>query len=283
MRKASGFLHLPVGLVFFALFASYVVFFFSSLATLQPGGIIYGPPLGIHNYIQYLNNPAELNILFFTVYYSLFVTLIVALIGYPIAYFLVRTEKKWLRSIVLGVIVVSFFSGTVPRAYSWVVLLGNNGMVNQTLVALGLIERPVRLIYNLVGVTVGLVHFLLPYFVFTMLGALKNLSRDYEEAARDLGAGSIRVGIRVLLPLSLSGLLVAGTLVYSLALSAFVIPLVLGGGRVSLVSNAIYRQISINFDLPYAAAASAIYLLVAIVTIGLAMGLQRQIAKWRAS
>jgi len=182
----------------------------------------------------------------------------------------------------LGVLVVSFFSGTVTRAYSWVVLLGNNGIVNQTLVASGLVERPARLIYNLLGVTIGLVHFLLPYFVFTMLGALKNLSRDYEEAARDLGAGSFRVLRTILLPLSLSGLLVAGTLVYSLALSAFVIPLLLGGGRVALVSNAIYRQISINFDLPYAAAASAIYLIVAFATIGIAMGLQRRMGKWRS-
>jgi putative spermidine/putrescine transport system permease protein len=281
MRPLSALLILPVVLVFLTLFGAYVVFFFSSLATLEAGGIRYGSPFGVHNYIRYLHSSAELNILFFTVYFSIFVTLIVAVIGYPIGYFLVRTERKWIRSLVLGVLVVSFFSGTVTRAYSWVVLLGNNGIVNQTLVGSGLVERPVRLIYNLLGVTIGLVHFLLPYFIFTMLGALKNLSRDYEEAARDLGAGSFRVLRTILLPLSLSGLLVAGTLVYSLALSAFVIPLLLGGGRVGLVSNAIYRQISINFDLPYAAASSAIYLIVAFATIGIAMGLQRRMGKWR--
>jgi putative spermidine/putrescine transport system permease protein len=135
------------------------------------------------------------------------------------------------------------------------------------------------MIYNIFGVSIALVHFLVPYFVFVIIGAIRSIPKSCEEAARDLGANPFRVFYRVTLPLSIPGIMTATTLVYSLALSSFVFPLLLGGGRVQFVSDAIYSKIVVSFDRPYAAAASAVYLVVALGTIVVCYRLQRLVVR----
>lgn len=278
-RRTTSLLLVPAGAALAVLAAAYVVFLAVGFATQEPGGINSGPPFGLHNYVRYLTSSAALGVLGLTVAYSIVVSLAVAVVGYPLGYFLVRTEKRTLRALLLGLLVVTFFSGSVTRAYSWLVLLGNQGLVNAVLVGLGIVGRPLRMVYNLTGVSVALFHFLLPYFVFSILGTMKNLPRACEDAARDLGAGPLRVFAKVTLPLSLPGVMIAGTLVYSIALSTFVFPLLLGGGRVELVSNAIYREIAVNFDQPYAAASSVVYLVVALGSVFLCVTLQRFVSR----
>jgi ABC-type spermidine/putrescine transport system permease subunit I len=279
MRRRAVLLILPAVLALITLAAAYLIFFGVSFTTQVPGGITYGPPFGLHNYIRYFSSAADLRVLALTVIYSVGISILVTIIGYPLGYFLVRTERRALRGFLLGLLVVTFFSGSVTRAYSWLILLGNHGLINTLLQGLGLTDHPVRMVYNLTGVSVALVHFLLHYFVFTIIGTMKNLPRAYEDASRDLGAGPLRVFWSITLPLSIPGVMTAGTLIYSLALSTFIFPLLLGGGRVAFVSNAIYSYIFINFDRPYAATASVIYLVVALGSIFVCFGLQRRMAR----
>ncbi len=279
MKTARHILIAPAALSLMMLVAAYAVFFVVSFATQEPGGINSGPPFGLHNYLRYLASSSALGVLGLTVGYSIAVSLVVVVIGFPLAYFLVRTESSALRACLLGLLIVTFFSGSVTRAYGWLVLLGNRGLINALLIGMGVTDRPIRMVYNMTGVSVALIHFLLPYFVFSILGTMKNLSRSCEEAARDLGAGPMLVFRRVTLPLCVPGLMVAGTLIYSVALSTFIFPLLLGGGRVELVSNAIYREISVNFDQPYAAASSAIFLVVSLGSVFLCLWLQRRLTR----
>lgn len=279
MNRRPALLLLPAALALLTLAAAYVIFLGVSFATQTPGGITYGAPFGLHNYLRFINSGPDVSVLVLTVLYSVRITLLVTALGYPLGYFLVRSGRPFWRNLLLGLLVVTFFSGSVTRAYSWLVLLGNHGLVNVLLEGMGLTGHPIRMIYNFTGVSVALVHFLLPYFVFTIIGTMKNLPRGCEDAARDLGAGPLHVFRRVTLPLSLPGVMIAGTLTYSLALSTFVFPLLLGGGRVELVSNAIYRDIFVNFDQPYAATSSVIYLVVALASIFLCLGLQRLVTR----
>lgn len=283
MKRRPALLLLPAVAALITLAAAYIIFLGVSFATQVPGGVTYGAPFGLHNYLRYVTSAADLHILLLTVVYSVCTSLVVTLIGYPLGYFLVRSDKPVLRNLLLGLLVVTFFSGSVTRAYSWLILLGNRGLVNMLLHGLGLTDHPIRMVYNLTGVSVALVQFLLPYFVFTIIGTMKNLPRVCEDAARDLGAGPLRVFCRITLPLSLPGVMTAGTLIYSLALSTFVFPLLLGGGRVELVSNAIYQDIFVNFDQPYAAASSAIYLAVALGSIFVCLGLQKLVSRGPAA
>lgn len=283
MKHRPALLLLPGVIALLTLAAAYVIFLGVSFATQVPGGITYGAPFGPHNYLRYVTSAADIHVLVLTVGYSVAIALLVTVIGYPLGYFLVRSERPALRNFLLGLLVVTFFSGSVTRAYSWLILLGNRGLVNMLFHWLGLTDRPVHMVYNLTGVSVALVHFLLPYFVFTIIGTVKNLPQACEDAARDLGAGPVRVFCQITLPLTLPGVMTAGTLIYSLALSTFVFPLLLGGGRVELVSNAIYQDIFVNFDQPYASTASVIYLAVALGSIFLCLGLQRLVSRGAAA
>jgi len=279
MKRNGLLLLLPSGLALAVLTTAYLSFIAISFTTQELGGIDYGKPLGLHNYIRYFLSFSDIYILAMTVVYSIIISIVVMIIGYPIGYFIVRSDQNIFRSILLGLIVITFFSGSVTRAYSWMILLGNQGILNSTLKYLHIINNPVRMIYNIFGVSIALVHFLVPYFVFVIIGVIKNIPKSCEEAARDLGANPFRVFYRVTLPLSIPGIMTAATLVYSLALSSFVFPLLLGGGRVQFVSDAIYSKIVVSFDRPYAAAASAVYLVVALGTIIVCYRLQRLVVR----
>jgi putative spermidine/putrescine transport system permease protein len=133
--------------------------------------------------------------------------------------------------------------------------------------ALGLTGEPLRLVYNRLGVFLSLVHFLLPFMVLTLVGPLRNVPRVLELAARDLGANGWRTFCAVTFPLSLPGVINAVALTYVVALSSFLFPLLLGGGRVRFMANLIYDQIFTAYDLPFAAAIAVIFLAVSLFAI----------------
>jgi putative spermidine/putrescine transport system permease protein len=203
------------------------------------------------------------------------------LLGYPLAYFLARTPSRWARRAILFSLVVTFLSGGVTRAYAWLIILGNRGLINQLLTVAGL--PPLKLAYNEIGVTIAVVHFLLPFFVLTLLGALKNIPTSLEEAARNLGASRWRVFVNVVLPLSVPGLLSAASLSFAGALSAFLFPELLGGGRVHMASNVIYETILTDLNLPRVAAMAALFLVLALSAFAVLAIVQRWAASlWQA-
>jgi putative spermidine/putrescine transport system permease protein len=245
--------------VFAAAFASFVAISFS---TAVPGTVLTTGSATLANYRSVIASPLAQGTAFDTIRLAALMTLLTVLLGYPVAYFLARTPSRWARRAILFSLVVTFLSGGVTRAYAWLIILGNRGLINQLLAAAGL--PPVKLAYNETGVTIAVVHFLLPFFVLTLLGALKNIPTSLEEAARNLGASRWRVFTSVVLPLSVPGLLSAASLSFAGALSAFLFPELLGGGRVHMASNVIYETILTDLNLPRVAAMAALFLVLAL-------------------
>jgi len=248
-------------------FGAFLVFAAVGLLTSAPGTPGYGAPLTLHNYLRFFADPVGLGILGWTVMFSVVLTVATVLLGYPFAYLIARTRWSWLRQILLGVLLVTFLCGSISRAYGWLILLGRRGLLNELLLWTGLIEHPLALIYNVSGVFIALLHFTLPYFVLTVFGAIAAVPVQVEESARDLGAGAIRVFFQITVPLTVPAVVGGAALAFSLAISAFAFPLLLGGGRVRLISNYIYDQLFVAFDLPFAAAVSTLFLAVALAIL----------------
>lgn len=277
MRWRPVLLLLPALLALSLFAAGFASFVAVSFSTAVPGTALATGPATLANYRSVLQSPLAQDAAWNTLRLAGLMTLITALLGYPLAYVLARSPSRLLRQAVLFGLVVTFLSGGVTRAYAWLILLGNRGLINQLLTLLGL--PTVKLAYNETGVVIGVVHFLLPFFVLTLLAALKNIPLSLEEAARNLGASRARVFLHVVLPLSLPGLVSAATLSFAGALSAFLFPELLGGGRVHMAANVIYETIVTDYNLPRVAAMAALFLVLALAMLALLGLIQRQFAR----
>lgn len=191
---------------------------------------------------------------------GLSVAVLCVLVSYPIALFLVRTTSKW-KGLLIALAIAPLLTSAVVRTYGWMVILGNQGLVNSTLIDAGLIEIPLKLTNNMTGVTIGLVEIFMPYAILAMMSGFGRLSPQLEEAASSLGASKPRVFLRVTLPLSLPGILTAFLLTFVLSISTFVTPRLLGGGTVQVLATEIYDQTTGLLNWPFAAALSVILLI----------------------
>lgn len=274
-HRASAWNLAPAFVVMGLFFSAYAVFLHTSFLESIPGTAQMGDQITLNNYVRYFTSTADLAVLWDTLWLSTKLMVASFLLGYPVAYVIVRTQSSLLRNFLLVSLVMTFLSGSVTRAYAWLVLLGNNGVINVMLKQFGVIAEPIQLIYNELGVFIALLHFILPFFVLTMMGPLKNVNRNYEEAAINLGAPRMQAFLRVTLPLSVPGIIAASSLAFAMALSSFVFPLVLGGGRVRMVANSIYEHIFTSFDFPFAAATATVFLTVALFFVWAFSAVQR--------
>ena len=194
------------------------------------------------------------------------------LVGYPIAYALVRIENPLLKSALLVIVITPLFLGEVVRTYSWVIVLGNNGFINSALRGLGLVEQPVQFMFTTFGVVVALVHVTLPVMVIMLAAGLSHINRDYLRAAESLGAGPVRAFLTITLPLSMPGIIAGVTTAFAWTFSAFATPQLIGGGRVNMVPNLVYQLGFSSFNFPFAAALCVAGLALTIVVLS-ALGL----------
>jgi putative spermidine/putrescine transport system permease protein len=171
---------------------------------------------------------------------ALIVTVVTLILAFPYAYLMVRTPSAALRKVLLIALFLPFFIGQVVRAYGWLIILGNQGMVNEALGLVGV--PPLRLLYNYVAVLFGLVQYMLPFAVLMLAPALTAIPEELESAAQSLGANWVRTFRHVVLPLARPGLVGAGLVVLTLSLTDFAMPAILGGGSQDFIANAIYDQ-----------------------------------------
>src|SRR6266403_449514 len=190
-------------------------------------------------------------------------------VGYPLAYALVRMQNAVARCILLVIVVTPLFLGEVVRTYSWIIVLGNNGFINSMLLKLGLIDAPLQFMFTEFGVITALVHVTLPVMVIMLAAALSHIDRDYERAAASLGAGPIRGFLTVTLPLSTPGIIAGVTTAFAWTFSAFATPQLIGGGRVNMVSNLVYQLGFASFNFPFAATLSVAGLVLTFAVLAL--------------
>lgn len=191
-----------------------------------------------------------------------------AVIGYPVALALYRLRGSVLRYFAYFLIFSPLLTSVVVRSYGWALVLGDGGFVNNLLIRWHVVDKPVRILYEFSGVTIGLVHILLPFMIFPILAVLDQLDPMLEESAADLGSTSWTTFRRVTLPLTVQGVIAGSQLVFALAISAFATPTLLGGGRVQVLASQIYSDVG-GLDWPSAAVSSYVLLALALVAIAL--------------
>jgi ABC-type spermidine/putrescine transport system permease subunit I len=195
---------------------------------------------------------------------SLLVTVSVLLMGYPIAYYL--ASRCGLRfTLVIFCIVVPYFTSVIVRTYSWMVLLGRTGIINQALRSLGLTQAPLPLLYNKTGIVIGMTYVLLPYMVLTLYAAMKSIDGNLLRAARGMGASGLMTFWRIYLPLSLHGVISGALIVFILSVGFFITPDLMGGPSDVMVAMLIERSVEITLDWPAAAVMSLFLLAVTMI------------------
>lgn len=278
-KRHHFWLILPAVISTSFVFVAYFWFAKASFYQPVPGGIAFGGEASFANYIKILTSSRELAMIGQTLWVSFKLSVMTLVLAMPLAIVIVRSNSRFVRSFLLLTLAVTFLSGGVTRAYAWLVLLGNKGVINSVLVNVGLIDKPIRIIYDWLGVSIALVNFLLPFAVFVLIGAVKNVPASVEEAARGLGASRTGTFFRITLPILAPEIVVAASLTFSIALSSFLFPLLLGGGRVRMMANYIYERLFVTYDAPLAAATSVVFLGVAMATILIFAGVEKLVRR----
>lgn len=208
----------------------------------------------LDNYLR-LMDPLYVKVLWHSFYMAIIATLICLVIGYPFAYIVAKMPAKW-RPIMLFLVIVPFWTNSLIRTYGLKIVLGTQGILNKGLLALDIIDKPLRLMYTETAVMIGLVYILLPFMILPLYSAIEKLDDTYIEAARDLGANKLQTLTKVVLPLTMPGIIGGCLLVLLPALGMFYIADLLGGAKNLLIGNVIKSQVLNARDWPFGAATS---------------------------
>ncbi len=249
-------LALPILLTLIAFFVVPMVYIL--MVTMKTDGLKY--------FLKFFSDPMYLGILKTTVVVSLKVTVISLLLGYPTAYFLARTTSK-MKNVLMIVIIFPFLVSAVVRAYGWMVILGGRGLLNQFLLALGLIQKPLVIMNTSTAVIIGLVHLLIPYMILSITGVIQNIDPNIEKAAYSLKASPLRTFFKIILPLSGPGIISGCILVFTLSMTSYVTPKLLGGTTFRMMSTMVFQEVNINFNWGFASAISYILLFTILIIL----------------
>jgi len=219
---------------------------------------VSGPQgMTLDHFARFLGDPFYLSVLLRTVRLSLVITVICALIGFPLAYIMARvgpTLRLWL----VIMVVLPLMTSVVVRTFGWMVLLNKSGLIPELLRDLGLARRNFSLMQTEAAVVIGMVQVLLPFMTLSILGVISRIDPRLEEAARTMGCSFIETIRTVVLPLSLPGVVAGSLLCFTLSASSFVTPNLLGGVRIQVLATSIYNSVTQTLDWPFAAAQAVI-------------------------
>ncbi len=239
-----------------------------SFRTFVPGSLDVGG-FTLANFAR-IARPIYLWVILDTFVISLLTAVFTLILAYPVAYALVRTEREWLRTLLIVLSITPLFTGEIVRTYAWMLVLGSDGFINSALLGLGLVTAPIALLYTRFGVILALVHFSLPVMIILLATAISHINRDYEKAAFNLGATPIVVLRKITLPLSMPGIISGTVVIFAWTMSAFSTPQLIGGGKVLMISNLVYLQGLSSFNFPLAAVLSLLAVVAAFGSLSLA-------------
>lgn len=204
---------------------------------------ITDPELGLQNFRKLVETPVYLKALWNTIVISGSVTAVCVVLGYPIAYTMAHAGER-MRRLLIFVVLVPFWSSILVRTFAWMVILQRRGIVNSVLIDIGVIDAPLTLIYNRIGVLIGMSHILLPFMILPLYGVLSRIDPTLSSAAAGLGAPPVRNFCRVYLPLSLPGLVAGSVLVFVMGLGYYITPALLGGPGDMMIAQLIEMQVA---------------------------------------
>jgi putative spermidine/putrescine transport system permease protein len=252
----------------------FVVFFVLPFGVMALLSLLSGNPATNPNviwttrhYERFLGDDLYSDALWSTLRIGLITTVFSLLVGYPLAHWMARMKSRIGHAALLMAVIAPMLTGIVVRTFAWMTILQDKGVINTTLIGMGLIEKPLPLMYNEFGTIVALVHIYVPFMVLTLTGVIGRIDERLEQAARNLGATRMRAFIEVTLPLSLPGILAGSLLVFALAISAYVTPFLMGGTNVLTLPMLIYQQVSSSFNVGFAGALGVVLLVVSLFII----------------
>jgi ABC-type spermidine/putrescine transport system permease subunit I len=238
------------------------VFWLSSLSMFDRAG-----DLSFENYRR-LAGDLYVDAFVVTVQISACVTVLCVLLGYPLSYWLSRRSPRTANLLMICVL-LPFWTAVLVRTYAWLVLLQRNGLVNSTLLKLGIVDQPLQLAFNMTASIIGMVHIMLPFLVLPLYAAMKSIDLDLVRAAIGLGSSPTGAFWRVFVPMSLPGLFAGVVLVFILSLGFYVTPALLGGGRVQMIAQRIESTITIFSNWGAASALGVVLLVLALALVGI--------------
>lgn len=227
------------------------------------------------NYLQFFQDDYYVNIFIRTIRIAAISTLFCMIGGIPTAYFISRCNKKW-RGLLLSISIFPMMTNSVIRSFAWINILGSNGVINQLLKALNVIEKPLKLLYTENAIIIGSVYLFLPLMIVTVAGVMENIDDDMMEAAQSLGANRFLAFTKVILPMSLPGIIVGGVLVFTGTLTAYTTPQMLGGNKNIVMATLIYQK---SMSVGDWNGAATVALVMIVVTLCVVKGLNSVAAK----
>jgi putative spermidine/putrescine transport system permease protein len=276
---AAGLLGPATIFVALCLLAPLVILFRYSLNEFVPTTKIMVEAVTVSNYVRFFTDPYYTSILATTVRIAVTVTAICLVLGFPLAYVVARTQSRFKNLLIISII-LPLFVGNAVRAAGWMTIFGSRGAVNATLMGLGLIDRPLEIMFTEKAVIIGIVAVNLPFMVLTLQSVIEGIDRSVEEAAFSLGAAPGTMFRRVLWPLALPGILAGTILTFILAMNAYATPFLLGGPLFKMMAPLVYNQFTQQANWPFGAAIAFILMTVTLLlTVAANLLFQRRAAR----
>jgi spermidine/putrescine transport system permease protein len=249
-------------LLLFFLLPFVVIIVYSFLTRSPTGGVLW--QFTFDNYIKLFSDTIYLQIFWRSIWMGLATTLICLLIGYPLALFIARRNRRW-RTILILLILIPFWTNLLVRTYAWMVILGNNGLINNLIGWFGF--DPITMLNTGGAVLLGLVYTELPFMVLPLFASIDRFDFRLLEAAGDLGATRRQAFLRIMLPLTMPGIVAGSVLVFIPAAGNYIVPALLGGNKVTLVGNLLEQQFGSAQNKPLGSAAAILVMIVLTLAV----------------
>ena len=259
MKKNSAYVLMVPGFVLLLLFLMLPL-----CSILWP--TIFTNGLSLNQYISFFQDEYYLEIFYRTLKISLISTLVCTLFGVPTAYCISRCSTKW-KGLLIAISIFPLLTNSVVRSFAWINILGKNGVINNALMSLGIIEQPISMLYTEFAVLVGTIYLFLPIMIITLVGVMDNIDNDMMEAAESLGANRLTAFIKVVLPMSVPGMITGAVLVFTGSLTAYTTPQLLGGNKALVLPTLIYQRAMALNDWTGASVIAAIMIVATLIVM----------------
>ncbi|TVX88398.1 ABC transporter permease [Paenibacillus agilis] len=269
MKKVHLWLLLLPGLLFLTIFMIVPIFMTIGSTFYHEGEFT------VDGYVKLLSDPYMLKILGTTLQVSFVTTLVCILLGFPTAYYISKTKART-KGILLMLALFPLLTSAIVRSFSWMVILGKNGLVNQFLLGIGLIDDPLKILYTPTAMMIGMIHLFLPLMIISLVGVMENIDGDLLQASESLGASRWKGFMSIIVPLCVPGLIVGSILVFVGSLTAYTTPQLLGGKQ-RVIATFLYQNAMTLNDWYMASVIATVMIVITFIIIGLMNRLARKL------